>query len=64
MDDHKQKLDKEYDQLKAQFSKDLEKVKIKHAGEQERRVSLYIHTFNSLTHLTPKNTFCMKILKT
>lgn len=39
MEDHKQKLDKEYETLLTQFSKELEKLQMKHQQDLERKVS-------------------------
>ncbi|XP_022235603.1 serine/threonine-protein kinase Tao-like, partial [Limulus polyphemus] len=38
MDEHKQKLDKEYENLLQQFSKELEKVQVKHQQDLERKL--------------------------
>lgn len=38
LEDHKQKLDKEYESLLQLFSKDLEKLQMKHQQELERKV--------------------------
>lgn len=38
MDGHKQLLDKEYETLLQQFSKELEKLQIKHQQELEKKV--------------------------
>ncbi|KAG8236936.1 hypothetical protein J437_LFUL014981 [Ladona fulva] len=38
MEAHKQMLDKEYESLLQQFSKELEKLQIKHQQEKERKV--------------------------
>lgn len=38
MESHKQLLDKEYETLLQQFSKELEKLQIKHQQELEKRV--------------------------
>lgn len=38
MEDHKTKLDKEYDQLMQTFSKDLDKLRFKQQTELERLV--------------------------
>lgn len=40
LEDHKQKLDKEYDNLLQQFSKELEKLQVGHQQELERKVCL------------------------
>lgn len=39
MDDHKQKLDKEYENLLQQFAKELEKLQSRHHQELERKVT-------------------------
>ena len=41
MEEHKQRLDKEYELLRARFSKDLEKLKQKHTSELENHVSIF-----------------------
>ena len=41
LEDHKQKLDKEYDNLLQQFSKELEKLQIGHHQDLERKVSKF-----------------------
>ncbi|GBO25126.1 Serine/threonine-protein kinase Tao, partial [Araneus ventricosus] len=38
MEEHKQKLDKEYENLLQQFSKELEKLQVKHQQELERKL--------------------------
>jgi len=38
MESHKQLLDKEYETLLQQFSKELEKLQIKHQQELEKKV--------------------------
>lgn len=38
MENHKQLLDKEYETLLQQFSKELEKLQIKHQQELEKKV--------------------------
>lgn len=38
MDGHKQLLDKEYETLLQQFSKELEKLQVKHMQELDRKV--------------------------
>lgn len=40
LEDHKQKLDKEYDSLLLQFSKELEKLQAAHHQELERKVCI------------------------
>lgn len=39
MENHKQLLDKEYESLLQQFSKELEKLQLKHNQDLERKVS-------------------------
>jgi serine/threonine protein kinase TAO1, putative (fragment) len=39
LEEHKQKLDKEYETLLSQFSKDLEKMQVKHHKELQKKVS-------------------------
>lgn len=46
MEEHKQKLDKEYENILQQFSKELEKLQMKHQQELERKVN-----FNELNYL-------------
>lgn len=46
MEEHKQKLDKEYENILQQFSKELEKLQMKHQQELERKVN-----FNELDYL-------------
>jgi hypothetical protein len=38
MENHKQMLDKEYEQLLQQFSKELEKLQLKHHQDLDRKV--------------------------
>ena len=40
MENHKQLLDKEYESLLQQFSKELEKLQIRHQQELEKKVGL------------------------
>lgn len=40
MENHKQLLDKEYESLLHQFSKELEKLELKHSQDLERKVHL------------------------
>ena len=39
------KLDKEYEQLMQNFTKDLERLKVKHQQEQEKKVSRISHIY-------------------
>ena len=39
------KLDKEYEQLMQNFTKDLERLKVKHQQEQEKKVSRINHVY-------------------
>lgn len=41
IEDHKQKLDKEYETLLTQFGKELEKLKIRHETELDKKVCLH-----------------------
>ena len=49
------KLDKEYEQLMQNFTKDLERLKVKHQQEQEKKASRISHVYrpknNNHTHL-------------
>lgn len=46
LEDHKQKLDKEYENLLTQFSKDLEKLQNKHQKELQKKVcNVFYHYF-------------------
>ena len=38
MEDHKQRLDKEYETLMQNFAKDLEKLRLRHAQELDKKV--------------------------
>ena len=38
MEDHKSRLDKEYESLMQKFSKDLEQIQLKHQRELERKL--------------------------
>ena len=38
MEDHKQKLDREYENLRQRFGRELEKLKVQHVGELEKQV--------------------------
>lgn len=51
IDEHKQKLDKEYESLLQQFGKELEKLQTKHAQELEKKVScsLVCHPSNLIS---------------
>ncbi len=40
MDNHKQMLDKEYESLLQQFSKELEKLQVKHNQDLDRKVRI------------------------
>lgn len=42
MESHKQLLDKEYETLLQQFSKELEKLQIKHQQELEKKVTIQL----------------------
>lgn len=42
MESHKQLLDKEYETLLQQFSKELEKLQVKHQQELEKKVLTYL----------------------
>lgn len=42
MEEHKQKLDKEYENILQQFSKELEKLQMKHQQELERKVNFNV----------------------
>ena len=41
MENHKQKLDKEYEELLQQFSKELEKIELRHEQEREKKVPTF-----------------------
>jgi len=43
MESHKQLLDKEYETLLQQFSKELEKLQIKHQQELDKKVFFLVH---------------------
>ena len=45
MEEHKVKLDKEYEQLMQNFTKDLERLKVKHQQEQEKKASHFSHVY-------------------
>lgn len=45
MDEHKMKLDKEYDSVKGGFAKELERLALKHSQELEKRVSSFFFVF-------------------
>ena len=45
MEEHKVKLDKEYEQLMQNFTKDLERLKVKHQQEQEKKVGRINHVY-------------------
>ena len=42
MEKHKQMLDREYEQLLTQFSRELERLQLKHQEELGKRVCIYI----------------------
>lgn len=46
MEEHKQKLDKEYENILTQFSKELEKLQMKHQQELERKVNIQTQIFS------------------
>lgn len=48
MDGHKQLLDKEYETLLQQFSKELEKIQIKHQQDLDKRVFINFNILNKL----------------
>lgn len=48
MEKHKQLLDKEYEQLLTQFSKELEKLQLKHQEELGKRLKMNINTEKKL----------------
>lgn len=50
IEDHKQKLDKEYDALLQQFSKELEKLQTNHYQELDKKVSRCLDIFFILIH--------------
>lgn len=45
MESHKQLLDKEYETLLQQFTKELEKIQIKNQHEKDKKVFLFIIIF-------------------
>ena len=51
MEEHKQRLDKEYESLSATFYKDLDKLRAKHHQELEKKVSRWLR----LVHVLPNN---------
>merc|ERR1719282_1440139 len=63
MEKHKQLLDKEYEQLLTQFSKELEKMQLKHQEELGKRLKMNINTEKKLIkevsqgHDTERKTF-------
>merc|ERR1719339_864708 len=67
MEKHKQLLDKEYEQLLTQFSKELEKVQLKHQEELGKRLKMNINTEKKLIkevsqgHDTERQTFETKM---
>ena len=48
MEKHKQLLDKEYEQMLTQFSKELEKLQLKHQEELGKRLKMNINTEKKL----------------
>ena len=64
MEKHKQLLDKEYEQLLTQFSKELEKLQLKHQEELGKRLKMNINTEKKLikevsqVKLSLKDHFC------
>ena len=48
MEKHKQMLDKEYEQLLTQFSKELEKLQLRHQEELGKRLKMNINTEKKL----------------
>lgn len=46
MEEHKQKLDKEYENILQQFSKELEKLQMRHQQELERKASIMLRKIN------------------
>jgi len=67
MEKHKQLLDKEYEQLLTQFSKELEKLQLKHQEELGKRLKMNINTEKKLIkevsqgHDTERKTFETKM---
>jgi len=67
MEKHKQLLDKEYEQLLTQFSKELEKLQLKHQEELGKRLKMNINTEKKLIkevsqgHETERKTFETKM---
>merc|ERR1719430_2320735 len=67
MEKHKQLLDKEYEQLLTQFSKELEKMQLKHQEELGKRLKMNINTEKKLIkevsqgHETERKTFETKM---
>lgn len=67
MEKHKQLLDKEYEQLLTQFSKELEKLQLKHQEELGKRLKMNINTEKKLIkevsqgHETERKTFESKM---
>ena len=50
MENHKQMLDKEYEQLLQQFSKELEKLQLKHQQDLDRKVNNRKRNFYDVIH--------------
>merc|ERR1719490_171490 len=67
MEKHKQLLDKEYEQLLTQFSKELEKMQLKHQEELGKQLKMNINTEKKLikevssSHDTERKTFEIKM---
>ena len=58
MEDHKSRLDKEYESLMQKFSKDLEQIQLKHQRELERKLKDTQVGFLLPVPFFPKNMKC------
>ena len=58
MEKHKQLLDKEYEQLLTQFSKELEKLQLKHQEELGKRLKMNIKNLLSTMSKLPIYILC------
>lgn len=60
MEKHKQLLDKEYEQLLTQFSKELEKLQLKHQEELGKRLKMNINTEKKLIKEVSQVSWCVQ----
>ena len=65
MEKHKQMLDREYEQLLTQFSRELERLQLKHQEELGKRVrfsKIYLDTLDYYFYVCSKITVFIEVL--